>query len=266
MSKPNEDQFESWKLARSVVEHENDLVNHRITWLLATHAALLAALFVLLVKYFEINSQEDPKKNQCCCGREPISTVAIPLPTVDFIGPQNAQQVTAADPTKPRVPGKLVESKESDAKKEKSRQEVLNLIILLCTVGSLTSSTIFYAVRRANVALSEITEWFQSQKAASGPKLHLWNEDNKWLRNFFGTDSLPAVFQCLWIILIIWTLVRKARNPGETADGEDHVAKITVWFLSAISLATLAAIIWRPKYRPSNITRSYQRRRWKPKW
>jgi hypothetical protein len=60
--------------------------------------------------------------------------------------------------------------------------------------------------------------------------------------------------------------VRKASNPGDTPDHEDRVARITVWFLTVISLATLAAIIWRPRYRPSKIATLNRRRKWKPNW
>lgn len=38
----------AWKLARSAIEHENMLVNHRMTWFLSTQAFLFSAFAILL--------------------------------------------------------------------------------------------------------------------------------------------------------------------------------------------------------------------------
>lgn len=43
----------NWKRARSVIEHENILINHRITWLVWSQAALLAASGVLMRMLFD---------------------------------------------------------------------------------------------------------------------------------------------------------------------------------------------------------------------
>jgi len=40
----------NWQRARSVIEHENTLINHRVTWLLVSQAALLAAFGTLYTK------------------------------------------------------------------------------------------------------------------------------------------------------------------------------------------------------------------------
>jgi len=37
----------AWKLARSAIEHENNLVNHRMTWFFSSQAFLLTAFFVV---------------------------------------------------------------------------------------------------------------------------------------------------------------------------------------------------------------------------
>lgn len=39
----------AWKLARSLIEHENILVNHRLTWLMTSQAFLFAAFSALFV-------------------------------------------------------------------------------------------------------------------------------------------------------------------------------------------------------------------------
>jgi hypothetical protein len=41
----------AWKLARAAIEHENNLVNQRITWLLTSQAYLLTAFAVLFVAW-----------------------------------------------------------------------------------------------------------------------------------------------------------------------------------------------------------------------
>lgn len=38
----------AWKLARSAIEYENHLINHRLTWFFSAQAFLLTALFVVL--------------------------------------------------------------------------------------------------------------------------------------------------------------------------------------------------------------------------
>jgi hypothetical protein len=38
----------AWKLARSAIEHENHLINHRLTWFFSTQGFLLSAFFFLL--------------------------------------------------------------------------------------------------------------------------------------------------------------------------------------------------------------------------
>ena len=37
----------AWKLARSAIEHENNLVNHRMTWFFSSQEFLLTAFFVV---------------------------------------------------------------------------------------------------------------------------------------------------------------------------------------------------------------------------
>src|SRR5213079_896181 len=41
-------QVADWKRVRFVIEHENTLVNHRVTWLLASQGFLLAGYFALV--------------------------------------------------------------------------------------------------------------------------------------------------------------------------------------------------------------------------
>jgi hypothetical protein len=38
----------AWKLARSAIEHENNLINHRLTWFFSAQAFLLTAFFVVV--------------------------------------------------------------------------------------------------------------------------------------------------------------------------------------------------------------------------
>jgi hypothetical protein len=38
----------AWKLARSAIEHENDLINHRMTWFFSAQAFLLGVFFLAL--------------------------------------------------------------------------------------------------------------------------------------------------------------------------------------------------------------------------
>jgi hypothetical protein len=40
-----------WQRARSVIEHENTLINHRVTWLLLSQAALLTAFGTIYTKF-----------------------------------------------------------------------------------------------------------------------------------------------------------------------------------------------------------------------
>lgn len=43
----------AWKIARSAIEHENSLVNHRMTWLLQSQAFLFAAFALIFTKTIE---------------------------------------------------------------------------------------------------------------------------------------------------------------------------------------------------------------------
>lgn len=49
----------NWRRARSIIEHENLLVNYRITWLLLSQGALLGAFATLYVKMTETNGVID---------------------------------------------------------------------------------------------------------------------------------------------------------------------------------------------------------------
>src|ERR1051325_10433252 len=56
LSESSFNEFESpditaWKLARAAVEHENALVNHRITWLLQSQAFLFSAFFLVFLSW-----------------------------------------------------------------------------------------------------------------------------------------------------------------------------------------------------------------------
>jgi hypothetical protein len=48
MSDGEDPRVADWKRVRSVIEHENTLVNHRVTWLLASQGFLLAGYLALL--------------------------------------------------------------------------------------------------------------------------------------------------------------------------------------------------------------------------
>lgn len=50
------DSVSKWKLARSVIEHENTLKSHRVTWLLATQLLLFTAFTTIFVKFAENNN------------------------------------------------------------------------------------------------------------------------------------------------------------------------------------------------------------------
>jgi len=41
----------AWKLSRSAIEHENHLVNHRLTWFFSTQAFLLGGFFLVLSNF-----------------------------------------------------------------------------------------------------------------------------------------------------------------------------------------------------------------------
>jgi hypothetical protein len=47
---------EKWKMARSAIEHENGLVNHRMTWFFQSQAFLFAAFAVI---YYQIFDHDD---------------------------------------------------------------------------------------------------------------------------------------------------------------------------------------------------------------
>jgi len=59
MSKEQQYGLTQWKLVRSAIEHENTLINHRVSWLLATQLFLFAAfgsIFVEAIKNELFNS------------------------------------------------------------------------------------------------------------------------------------------------------------------------------------------------------------------
>ncbi len=78
----------NWRRARSVVEHENNLVNHRVTWLFSSQTVLLSAfgvLYALLAKPSIPLVQEIkvPTLQKCFDS----GTIVIPLLLVAALGP-----------------------------------------------------------------------------------------------------------------------------------------------------------------------------------
>jgi hypothetical protein len=60
-SEPSEDykrECDDWRRVRSAIEHENQLVNNRVTWLILTQAALFAAFAGLFSKWAEARAPE----------------------------------------------------------------------------------------------------------------------------------------------------------------------------------------------------------------
>src|SRR6266704_6538572 len=51
MNEPEDPEIARWKRARSVIEHENTLVNNRVTWLLASQGFLIASYAALLTNW-----------------------------------------------------------------------------------------------------------------------------------------------------------------------------------------------------------------------
>lgn len=51
-------EFADWKRVRSSIEHENILVNHRLSWLFASHAFLYAAFAVVFNAWNNLNNTE----------------------------------------------------------------------------------------------------------------------------------------------------------------------------------------------------------------
>lgn len=49
----------NWRRVRSIIEHENHLINHRITWLLLSQAGLLAAFSTIYAKWWDVINKVD---------------------------------------------------------------------------------------------------------------------------------------------------------------------------------------------------------------
>lgn len=64
-------QFDDWHRVRNAIEHENELVNHRVTWLLVSQGALFAAFGTMFSKWLESPSN---------------SITALPLFMISFLG------------------------------------------------------------------------------------------------------------------------------------------------------------------------------------
>lgn len=73
----HDDEIVDWKRCRSAIEHENTLVNHRLSWLFASQAFLFAAFGVLF------NSWKNPSAN---CSQPPTYTYQILLATTAITG------------------------------------------------------------------------------------------------------------------------------------------------------------------------------------
>ncbi len=68
----------NWRRVRSAIEHENTLVNHRVTWLLLSQAALLAAFASLYAKWLELSGGSS--------GTLVDSYIPVPLSLVAILG------------------------------------------------------------------------------------------------------------------------------------------------------------------------------------
>ena len=69
-------EFADWKRVRSSIEHENSLVNHRLSWLFASHAFLYAAFAVVF------NAWNNLSHNQTA----PVGSYQILLTLISTIG------------------------------------------------------------------------------------------------------------------------------------------------------------------------------------
>jgi hypothetical protein len=73
----HDDEIVDWKRCRSAIEHENTLVNHRLSWLFASQAFLFAAFGVVF------NAWKNPSVN---CSHNNVYTYQILLATTSIIG------------------------------------------------------------------------------------------------------------------------------------------------------------------------------------
>jgi hypothetical protein len=59
----NDKNFADWKRIRSAIEHENTLVNHRLTWLLSSQTLLITAYILSFIQWSKIKEINEQSQN-----------------------------------------------------------------------------------------------------------------------------------------------------------------------------------------------------------
>ncbi|MFN9370923.1 MAG: hypothetical protein ACK6D3_03465 [Planctomycetaceae bacterium] len=176
MSQPSAPSYdhdlERWNLFRASIEHENELINHRMRWFLTGEAFLLAAFTGIASKGFEI-----------------IKPVKV--------APDLLQRV--------------VEESTSNLRMISSPQIHLisDALVLIALLGSYFSAVVQEAIERAHFALEQLTKQYYS-KCGEHPgrsemarnvlpdMLHVWT---KTPFDLYSQSRIPMILSVAWLFL-----------------------------------------------------------------
>ncbi len=222
-----------WRRARALIEHENNLINHRVTWLILSQAALLGAFATIYNTNFEKGDSIDK------------GIVAIPLLFIISFGCLICFniyfQLRAASIQTDRVTdwwyGEALKydfDKESTKKQIDSlepnpnEEEVQNLIESLDYKNAIK--------KKIDVLNSR------------HPPLHYWKKHeikltNSKIGNLFvlRTEALPWYFMLMWVMLLIGGMIKQASPTAWKNIGEFMLKHGILW--GAIGILLIISVV-----------------------
>lgn len=181
--------YADWKRVRAAIEHENNLTNHRLTWLLTSQAALLTAYTVTFNAWVNIA----PAPNA------PVSAAPAPAAAVSTAPVGTASMSTAPER------GAAVPS----APKRREGELYPLLLPVIALLGIAICLAIRYGLRAAERQLWALEKWWKDNREQDRSPLHhppLQGEPSKGIASVLATGHIPIFFALVWLALVIVTL------------------------------------------------------------